>query len=125
MRLAWDMEKEVRRIRVHKYVAAAIVDALEQVLRRKGRFWLEDNPGSMQNLYGGAYEYRMMKGSARKLSVHAFGAAIDINPHLSPYRLRGYDGNWVNRQDDVYVEAFLERGFVTYPYDGMHFQACK
>jgi hypothetical protein len=82
MRFAWDIGREVSTIRCHKLVAhdlsailLEISEAYEHNLSR-----LKD---AGLDLYGGCYNFRMMRGSTR-LSMHSYACAIDINPSANP-----------------------------------------
>ena len=72
--------------------------------------------------FGGTYNYRLMKGGSM-LTTHAWCIAIDMNPHLGPYRQRDGNGQWINNQPEFITEAFRKRGFTTFPWDMRHFQA--
>ena len=37
------------------------------------------------HLTGGSYNYRLMRGSANRLSIHSWGAALDIDPQHNPF----------------------------------------
>lgn len=78
----------------------------------------------------GTYNCRTIAGTARK-SVHAFGAAIDINvKHASYWRWSRPDGSgrypYKNRVPVEIVEIFERNGFIWggkwYHYDTMHFE---
>jgi len=120
MRLSWDKRKIARNIIVHKDVGPAMIEALEEVLKAVGYNYLRENDF---DLFGGAYNHRKIRGG-EKLSVHSWGVAIDINPHLGPYDYSAYKaGAYIDRQPDVIKQAFIKRGFVNLPWDTMHFQA--
>lgn len=82
MVLAWDTSKQVSNIRIHRLCASSLASIL-------GTIWA--HYGASQNkieearlhLYGGAYNFRLMRGS-NHLSIHAYGAAIDIDPGNNP-----------------------------------------
>jgi len=71
--------------------------------------------------WGGCFNFRLKRGS-NELSTHAWGIAVDINPHIAPF------GGDPDKQPYFIVKAFERRGFEwggrwSYP-DGQHFQAC-
>ena len=110
--LGWDLETKVSRIRCH----VRLVDAFRVVFERlHGRgLWPE------VRTFDGCFAYRPQRGSAGKLSLHAWGAAIDLNASTNPLGV-------VGDMHPGVVEAFEEQGFVwggrwRRP-DGMHFQA--
>jgi hypothetical protein len=102
----------------HKLVGEYIVDALEEIMAFKGLLYLRDNS---LDRYGGIHSHRVKRGTD-KLSTHAWGIAIDINPHL------GQLGK-VPSMPQFIINAFVKRGFSwggAWPIpDGMHFQAAR
>ncbi|MEX0955631.1 MAG: M15 family metallopeptidase [Rhizobiaceae bacterium] len=78
----------------------------------------------------GTYNCRTIAGTNRK-SVHAYGAAIDLNvKHANYWRWSKPDGNgnhvWKNSIPAEIVEVFERNGFIWggrwYHYDTMHFE---
>jgi len=75
---------------------------------------------------GGAFKWRHIAGTNR-LSVHSFGAAIDINVKYSAYwRWSKGAYRYQNKIPKAIVEAFERHGFIWggkwYHYDTMHFE---
>jgi hypothetical protein len=75
------------------------------------------------NLYGGAYNYRLKKGGS-SLSVHSWGAAIDLDPEHNAF------GGHSRRMPIAVVNAFKAEGWIWggdwhQPADPMHFQATQ
>jgi hypothetical protein len=86
LRLSWDRTQAIRRPAVHKRIAPALIDALEEIRDYGGyefllRYDLE--------LCGGIYAVRLQRGSSYKLTLHAYGIAIDLCPHLGPFHEPG------------------------------------
>jgi len=119
MKCSWPPHKPVKRILIHRRIAAAVQDALKEIERYRGADYLLEKG---YNFFGGTYAYRATRGGS-VLTTHAWCVAIDMNPHLGPYRQRDNNGRWINNQPGFITEAFLTRGFVTFPWDMMHFQA--
>jgi D-alanyl-D-alanine carboxypeptidase len=77
----------------------------------------------------GIYNCRPIAGTGR-LSVHAFGAAVDINAHFGDYWLwaKRPDGTivWRNQIPREIVEVFERHGFIWggrwYHFDSLHFE---
>lgn len=69
--LSWDPAVKVSRIRCHRKLGE-IAEATFQSIKAAG-LWNELRE------YGGCFEYRKQRGGG-KLSLHAFGAALDLNP---------------------------------------------
>lgn len=119
LRINWDRKKSVSNMWVHRMISSVMQDALREILNFQGYKYLIENDF---DLWGGTYNNRKMRGSDKK-STHAWGIAIDLNPDLAPYNEKDDQGRWVNNQPAFIRNAFIERGFVTFPWDGMHFQA--
>jgi len=112
----------VTKSRCHKKVA----DSLLRVLKRIGNF----EGGTREILepvsdYGGIYNFRNKRGGTR-LSVHAWGAAIDLDSDDNTFK-----DPWPIKADMPFevMEAFAEEGWVSagafWGYDAMHFEACR
>lgn len=104
-----------------------VADALESVSRE-----LDDLPGDLAKYLmplGGAYNCRKIAGSSAT-SMHAYGAAIDINTKYADYwRWASSDRDkprWRNRIPIQIVRIFEKHGFIWggdwYHYDTMHFE---
>lgn len=118
MLLSWDEERAVTSVLMHKKIVPAVQDALQEVLDLLGEDKLHELGWDR---YGGVLARRSKKGS-KELSTHAWGIAIDLNPHLGPF------GKRCPEYPMVFVEAFERRNFIwggrwRRP-DCMHFQAC-
>ena len=75
---------------------------------------------------GGTFKWRFIAGTHR-LSVHSFGAAIDINVHYSAYwRWTKGKYKYQNKIPMQIVKIFEKHGFIWggkwYHYDTMHFE---
>ncbi|MCC6172083.1 MAG: M15 family metallopeptidase [Gammaproteobacteria bacterium] len=81
MVLAWDTSTAVRAIRVHRLCAPALERALAAIAAYYGT--REQLVRARMHLYGGCYNFRLMRGSTR-LSTHSWGCAIDLDPDRNP-----------------------------------------
>ena len=104
-----------------------IADKLAAVSRE-----LERLPAAMTGFMvpsSGTYNCRAI-AHTRRLSVHAFGAAIDLNARYADYwqwaKRNGNKIPWKNRLPLAIVEIFERHGFIWggkwYHYDTMHFE---
>jgi D-alanyl-D-alanine carboxypeptidase len=103
-----------------------VADALERVSRA-----LDELPGNLAKFLvpaAGTYSCRTVAGS-RAISMHAYGAAIDINTkHADYWRWAGDRAapRWRNRIPVAIVRIFETHGFIWggawYHYDTMHFE---
>jgi len=122
---AWD-GKSVKGAKVHQKCAESLERVFAKIWETAGRSQGVINSWGM-NKYGGGYNFRQMRGS-RKLSMHAYGCAVDFDPldnamgdttpefELHPevteaFKAEGWvwGGNW-RRNGGRWI-------------DGMHFQA--
>jgi D-alanyl-D-alanine carboxypeptidase len=82
MVLSWDPAHAVPRFLFHRRCK----DALDRVFAAIWKCYGESQQRVEDidlHLWGGAYNYRPIRGSSR-LSCHAFGAAIDLAPEQNP-----------------------------------------
>lgn len=113
----------VRTISIHKRCA----DSLERCLSRIGNAFSEqDRKRFCLDECGGAYNFRPMRGGMA-LSVHSWGAAIDIAPKLN-WLGRPYNpshGMMPLRAVQIFSEEGWSWGGLWKRADAMHFQACR
>lgn len=115
-------EKQVYAVRCHKKVSAS----LERVLAAIGKGFGKSR-GIMEEAedYGGCFNFRNKRG-ASSLSVHAWGAAIDLDADDNTFR-----DHWPMQADMPLeiIEAFAREGWVSaaaaWGYDAMHFEAVR
>jgi LysM repeat protein len=112
--LSWDMSKQVSNLYCHRKLAPVFPAVFADIERRGLR-------GKLRS-FGGCFNFRS-KRSGSKLSTHAWGIAIDLNPET----------NGMGQAGDMapgIVAAFKAFGFVwggDWPgknKDPMHFQFC-
>lgn len=109
--LSWDPSRRVSTIRCHVLIASQFQETFQSI--HDAGFWPAVHD------YGGCYAFRVQRGSSTKLSLHAWGLAIDLNTRTSPRGSRG------GMSADL-VRIFEEHGFVWGGHfetpDEMHFQ---
>jgi len=119
MALAWDVNKQITQAWFHWRCAKEFLDCLEKVKLLYSPMDLVKNG---LTLYGGTYTYRVMKGGSR-LSMHAYGCAMDIDPEHNQF------GSRRMRMPKDVVEIFENAGFTWggrwRKPDAMHFQAAR
>lgn len=117
MKLSWDTNTVVTLVTAHKLVGEAMMDALEEIRDYRGEAYLQQN---RLDLFGGIYNPRKKRG-IDEWSTHAWGIAIDINPHRGPL-------GQPSTMPEFIVEAFVKRGFEWggnwKRIDAQHHQAC-
>lgn len=122
MILAWNL-KPVTTIKLHKKCADSALAALTQIGRD---FTVAEREKYQLNRLGGGYNFRLMRGGAN-LSIHSWGAALDLAPELNP--LGAEYGSRPNMLPMKAVEAFRAQGWewggLWHRPDPMHVQAAK
>lgn len=125
MRAAWDPRQPVSHITIHRHCAPSLgrVLAALWVAHDRDQRRIE---ASRLHLFGGAFAFRRARGLAR-LSTHAFGAAIDLDPARNGLGRRWAPG--CGMMAEATVAAFEAEGWVwggrwSRP-DAMHFQAAR
>ena len=112
--LSWDKTQSVARISCHRLLAEAYVGVFARI----------QSAGLQMKItsFGGCFSFRPQRTGAR-LSTHAWGIAIDLNPELNQ---QGTAGN----MDAGVVAIFKQAGFSWggdwqgKVRDPMHFQFC-
>ena len=119
MVLAWDESKPVKSILIHKKCAGSLATILKAIQGEYGSQGAIEEAG--MDLFGGSFSYRRIEGSHR-LSTHAWGAAIDLDPEhnamgshkwsmptdvVSIFEAQGWTwgGRWKNRPDSMHFQA--------------------
>lgn len=123
MRLAWDHSETVTRTRCHRKVAESLQAALEGILEHYGD--VDAVAEARMDLYGGCYNKRPQRGG-RAWSLHAWGAAIDLDPtrnrNLWPWPSKA-------TMPVAVIEIFERLGWKSgaraWGRDAMHFQATR
>ena len=79
--IAWMPGVTVRRVLCHRKVAGSLARIFAAILAHYGT--PEAVAAARMHLYGGCYAFRPVRGGNR-LSVHAYGAAVDLDPEGNP-----------------------------------------
>jgi hypothetical protein len=120
---SWDTSHRIRSILCHRNISASLARILDRIHADHGR-----DQGRIEaarlHLWGGCYCFRS-KRSAGSLSLHAWGAAVDIDPDRNPmgkswnpktgipesaiaaFKAEGWTwgGDWKKRPDPMHFEA--------------------
>lgn len=114
--------KPVKGIRIHRRCAESLVRVFNDI---KDHFITDSDVMDEAQVYDGAYNFRDKRGSS-SLSLHAFGAAIDMDANENSYK-----DNWPVHGDMNWeiIKAFAREGWVSaageWNSDPMHFQATQ
>lgn len=123
-RMRWSWGGDVATITVHKRCAESLLRALDGIARHFGS--QEAIERARMHLCGGAFNFRLKRGGT-SLSIHSWGAAIDLDPERNPMGRRYGEGRGMIPM--AVVEIFAREGWEwgggwSRP-DAMHFQAAK
>lgn len=114
-----ETDTELKRgIRVHKKVADSLTSIFNELWELFGKDQKKIESADLHKI-GGAYYFRVRRGSGR-LSNHARGIAIDIDPLDNPMR-KGSRGDMQTKVIDVFIRHGWKWGGVY--GDPMHFEA--
>ena len=123
MYLNWETKTYVKRIQVHKLVHDSLKAIFTEILEVYGlveikRLQLDD--------YGGCFNYRLMRGSTKTLSVHSWGCAIDIDPDRNLLHENHRTARFARPEYKAFIDIFYKHGWESLgreeDRDWMHFQ---
>jgi hypothetical protein len=122
MRLAWDTDTVVTKMRCHRLVANRFVAIFNDLLAHYGlaelkRFGID--------LFGGCFSFRKMRGG-NDYSRHSWGIAIDLDPARNGLKQSSKTAQFARPEYKAMIDIFYKHGFVSLGrernYDWMHFE---
>lgn len=123
MRLAWDTHTSVTKISCHKKLVPVLTKIFKELLAYYG---IEKIKSLGIDLYGGCFNYRLMRGSTKTLSVHSWGAAIDLDPARNQLKETSATARFARKEYKPMLDIFEANGFYSLGRyqnrDFMHFQ---
>ncbi len=122
--LSWDTTKTASGILCHKKVAISLTEVLDDLWQKHQQSQAQIDQSRL-NLYGGCYEFRRKRGLSG-ISLHAYGAAIDLDPEHNPLGKKWQPNTGM--MPDIAIETFQAAGWkwggtFSGRKDPMHFQA--
>lgn len=122
MRLAWDTNTTVKKVRCHKLAAERFKKLFDDILQEYG----EDRIKELGiDLFGGIFHYRQKRAGA-SLSMHSWGIAIDLDPLRNAMNTTVKKANFSKSEYNKLRLIFKENGFVwggdLWKKDCMHWQ---
>src|SRR4051812_22098984 len=81
-RMRWSWGGEVETLAIHRRCAPSLLRVLQQIQRAYGS--QEAIEKARLHLCGGAFNFRLKRGGS-SLSVHSWGAAIDLDPETNVF----------------------------------------
>lgn len=123
MKLAWDTHQTINKIACHKKIAPYLLNVFNEILQVYG---IDKIQKLGIDLYGGCFNYRLMRGSNTKLSMHSWGTAIDLDPARNQLKETSATARFARPEYKAMIDIFYKHGFVGLGreknYDWMHFQ---
>jgi len=122
MRLAWDKDTTVTRIRCHKLIKDKLSAVFSDLLAYYGYTELR-RLGI--DLFGGCFAFRRMRGG-KDWSRHAWAIAIDLDPDRNSLKATAKTAQFAKPAYKAMIDIFYKHGFVSLGreknYDWMHFE---
>jgi hypothetical protein len=122
MRLAWDTESVVNKMRCHKLVSGRFLAVFNEILREYGYAKIKELG---IDLFGGCFNFRKMRGGD-DWSKHSWGIAIDLHPAANSLKTPYSKSLFSKPEYKKLHEIFEKHGFInlgkTKGYDSMHWE---
>jgi len=122
MRLAWDTDTKVYRMRCHKLVADKFLSVFNEIHRVYGYDKIVELG---IDLFGGCFNFRKMRGG-NSWSTHSWGVAIDLHPSKNQLKTPWSKALFSKPEYKELHDIFEKHGFInlgkTKGYDTMHWQ---
>ena len=122
MRLAWDKNTKVTKMRCHKLIAQKLSNALLEILQVYGLPKIQELG---IDLFGGCFNFRAMRGGS-DYSRHSWAVAIDLDPERNQLKETSKTARFVRPEYKPMIDIFYKHGFVSLGreknYDWMHFE---
>ncbi len=119
MQFSWGPKVGV--LRFHRKCRDAFGEALLEIKKLYGT--QADIKAHRLHLTGGSFMYRLMRGSATKMSIHSWAAALDIDPQHNPFPARWRPGFIPAEAAACFQKCGLIWRGANGDDDPMHFQA--
>ena len=125
MKLAWDLDTKVSKMRCHKLAAEPFLKVFNDLLAHYG---LKEIERLGIDLFGGCFNYRKMRGGT-SWSTHAWGIALDLDPARNKLKETAKTARFARPEYKPMIDIFYRHGFISLGiekgYDWMHFQLRK
>jgi hypothetical protein len=125
MKLAWDLDTKVSKMRCHKLAAEPFLKVFNDLLAHYG---LKEIERLGIDLFGGCFNYRKMRGGT-SWSKHAWGIALDLDPARNKLKETAKTARFARPEYQPMIDIFYRHGFISLGiekgYDWMHFELRK
>ena len=122
MRLAWDKDTTVKKMRCHHLVAKNFHNVFTELLAHYGLPKIQELG---IDLFGGCFNFRAMRGGS-DYSRHSWGIAIDLDPERNQLKETKATARFARPEYKEMIDIFYKNGFLSLGvekgYDFMHFE---
>ena len=122
MRLAWDLNTSVTKMRCHKLIADDFINVFNDLLAHYGYDKIKELG---IDLFGGCFNFRQMRGGS-DYSRHSWGIAVDLDPARNLLKETSRTARFARPEYKPMIDIFYKHGFVSLGreknYDWMHFE---
>lgn len=122
MRISWDLDESVTKMRCHKDVADNFLAVFNELLSTYGYERLVELG---IDLFGGCFAFRKMRGGS-SWSKHSWGIAIDLDPLRNKLKETSKTARFARPEYKDMIDIFYKNGFISLGreknYDWMHFE---
>lgn len=122
MRLAWDLDTKVNKMRVHKLIKNNFKGVFDDLLAHYGYEKLVELG---IDLFGGCFAYRKMRGGS-SWSKHSWGIAIDLDPVRNQLHETSRTARFARPEYKPMIDIFYKHGFIGLgperDFDWMHWE---
>jgi len=125
MKLAWDLDTKVSKMKCHKLAAEPFLKVFNDLLAEYG---LKEIERLGIDLFGGCFNYRKMRGGT-SWSTHAWGIALDLDPARNKLKETAKTAMFARPEYKPMIDIFYRHGFISLGIeenrDWMHFELRK
>lgn len=123
MRLAWARNQYVTKIQCHKLIADRLLAVFNDILNHYG---YDEVVRLGLDLYGGCFNYRLMRGSAKTFSRHSWAIAFDLDPDRNLLHETSKTARFARPEYKPMIDIWYKHGFFSLGReqnrDFMHFE---
>lgn len=122
MRLAWDLDTQVHKMRCHKLIADKFLAVFNELMRVYGYKKIVELG---IDIFGGCFNFRKMRGG-NDWSKHSWAIAIDLDPGRNKLKETSKTARFARPEYKAMIDVFYKHGFISLGreknYDWMHFE---
>lgn len=122
MRISWDLDESVTKMRCHKDVSDNFLAVFNELLTSYGYERLVELG---IDLFGGCFAFRKMRGGS-SWSKHSWGIALDLDPLRNKLKETSKTARFARPEYKDMIDIFYKHGFISLGreknYDWMHFE---